>query len=172
MNPVELGIFRLLTLLVCLFTFQVGYSRDCPVAEYQLVIWFNEGYDLEKLEVPFSESPEFSIDGDEVVFLSASMNPNFRELRFLHSDLDCFTIEEYSPVSTSIELTSSVLEYKDGIIKVCANPGLLVQVINLSGIVLEERSVPRDGGLTLSIVNMPRGTYIIRCGNLSCKVTR
>ena len=144
------------------------FAQENAEKEYQLVVWFSEGYIMEKLEVPFAESPQFKVKGNYVVFKYGK-----RSLSFTHDDLQRFTLEEIVPVATDISSINEKIGIlmEPGGMRIVALPGDKVQVFGVSGLLLSQIDVPSEGEVFVPMNDYQRGTYIIRCGDTSCKVT-
>ena len=132
----------ILTLLLTLFA--VGIWAD----DAKIIVWLNDG---NKTEVLFSQMPEFTYQDGNVSIQGSSTT-----LSWPLANLEKFTFENVgSSIPTDIEevKTTSRLD----IVKGCA-------VYDLSGKLIKRQ--------IRSLSELPKGTYILKDGNVTTKVVK
>ena len=154
--------------LLLIFSIQILHAEDDTPA-YQLVAQFNEGYTLDKMEVPFSMNPHIMVEGSEVRFVWDS-----DELVFKHGDLSQFTLEvipDKPEVPTKIDTEEQTAPFvlHSGELMVYGKRNALLRIYDDTGRLIYEQAIGENGFVTVFFRSFQRGTYLVRCGNNSFK---
>lgn len=166
-------IYTKLTIVFLLLAFptQILHAEDDTPA-YQLVALFNEGFSLDKMEVPFSENPQIMVEGSEVRFVWDS-----DELIFTHGDLSQFTLEvilDIPEVPTSIDSEEQTTPFvlHSGELMVYGKRNTLLRIYDDTGRLIYKQAIGEKEYAKVDFHSFQRGTYVVRCGNSSFKFLR
>lgn len=166
-------IYTRLSILFLLLAFSVHilHAEDDKLA-YQMVAWFNEGFDIEKLAVPFSENPQIKVEGKMIRLISE--NEEYGELYFTHDNLNKFTLEVIPVVPTAVDTKEHVDTFtlRSNKLSIYGRPNMLVCVYDEVGKLIQGHRTNENGYIEINILSLQRGSYIVQCGKSSFKFIR
>lgn len=163
-HPLSLRLIRL-SLVACLAAVSLGAAAQDDAS--RLVVWQKNG---EKAYFDLATEPETTFGGGVLTIKAGTASVSYQLsniLRYTYENVKVTGIETL-PSTYSVKVS----ERGDEVTFRNLKAGTLVNLYDLSGVLLEQRTSQDLRPVTISVVNRPTGVYIVKSGNETIKLLK